>query len=233
MLHRRAFCFVFARESRIRKQNCETAGGRCGERENRDGRRTTAGRTMFGDVFDNSREASGASTSTAAPAMLESIDEVRGEKDKAAAVAASGYSLSPTSSILSSAHFDGAVAHHHQQERASRPEASAAPIATHTVLHGQSWPNERTPINGAIGGGGNARRREFHRIYAYDPWTKRPVVIRMRNVRRFWCWEFNQSGWWIGFSFLVRRRPPLVAPPLLCARHRVRCFGPKVLTRCF
>ena len=198
-----------------------------------DGGRQRGSGTMFGDVFDNSREVSGASTSTAAPAMLESIDEARGEKDKAAAVAASGYSLSPTSSILSSAHFDGAVGHNHQQERASRPGVSAAPIETQTVLHGQSRPNERTPINGARGGGDNARRREFHRIYAYDPWTKRPVVIRMRNVRRFWCWEFNQSGWWIGFSFLVRRRPPLLAHPLHRPGHRSRRFGPKVLTRCF
>ena len=159
---------------------------------------------MFGDVFDNSREASGASASTAAPTTLRAMEE--GQRHEERAQNASGYS--PTSSMLSSARFEGG-AHERPGPRAgpSRPEAAGGDTSAAAASRARPWPNERTPIHGGAG------PREFHRVYAYDPWTKRPVVIKMSSVRRFWCWEFGQSGWWIGFTFLVRRRRARPAAP--------------------
>ena len=69
------------------------------------------------------------------------------------------------------------------------------------------------PSTAAGGGVGNAstsstsrtNERVWRRKYAYDPWTKRPVVMGVTQ-RRFWCWEVSSSGWWIGFTFLVRAR---------------------------
>ena len=90
----------------------------------------------------------------------------------------------------------------------SNASSARRPSAANGGMGGNASTNSTSRTNGRV----------WRRKYAYDPWTKRPVVMGVTQ-RRFWCWETSSSGWWIGFTFLVRTRTTSLAVVWLCCTH--------------
>lgn len=110
--------------------------------------------------------------------------------------------------------------------------SSGRGVDIHLRGGGDQSTSPRHPLLG--GGGGDSPRgvtHPFHRdaplpstssadrIYAFDPWTKVPVILRARPhdhadddatpwrkvfTRRLrWCWLLDDPSWWVAFCYLL------------------------------
>ncbi len=170
---------------------------------------------MFGDVYNNRSRSLPDSPAGGEPSPLLTRLLLPGEQD---AEAGSGFAARTTTR-------DG---------HGEPPPSSGAGIDIRRSPAGVDSESSRRPL---LGGGESPRgvdpaSRPLHRdaplpstsstdrIYAFDPWTKVPVILRRRPSHDHddddddrarpprvltlrWCWLLEDPSWWVAFCYLV------------------------------
>ena len=171
---------------------------------------------MFGDVYNNRSRSLPDSPAGGEPSPLLTRLLIPGEQD---AEDGSGFAARTTTR-------DG---------HGEPPPSSGAGIDIRRSPAGVESESSRRPL---LGGGDSPRgvdpaSRPLHRdaplpstsstdrIYAFDPWTKVPVILRRRPSHDHdddddddrarpprvltlrWCWLLDDPSWWVAFCYLV------------------------------